>query len=257
MSKKVSSLMAGAEPFSYLSESSTVVLLFHGFEGSPFEVRALGKYLHKEGFAVEGPLLPGHGTTVTDLEGCTREDWACSVREAIQRLRKDHDHVLGVGFSMGGTLLLREQARANLLDAFVTINTPLFVGDWKIRLLPLARPFISYYPRRIAKDSKTEWVGYRDYYSLEGLSELTRLMKEARSGLSNVTCPVLVTQADQDPTVPQANASIIFEGLGSSLKEKEIFSSSHHLVTPHEGQDPIIWSRIKEFLSREFSTASS
>ncbi len=43
------------------------MLLIHGFTGSPPEMRLVGEYLHRRGLTVYAPLLPGHGTTVEDM----------------------------------------------------------------------------------------------------------------------------------------------------------------------------------------------
>ena len=36
------------------------VLLVHGLTGAPAEMKFVGKQLHKRGFTVYGPTLPGH-----------------------------------------------------------------------------------------------------------------------------------------------------------------------------------------------------
>ncbi len=50
------------------SRSKTGVLLIHGFTGSPEEMRPLGDYLKKKRLTVYCPVLPGHCTSVRNLE---------------------------------------------------------------------------------------------------------------------------------------------------------------------------------------------
>ncbi len=61
--------LQGAEGFEFQGDNGKAVLLLHGYTGSASEMRPLGEYLHKQGYTVLCPLLPGHGTTVEELKG--------------------------------------------------------------------------------------------------------------------------------------------------------------------------------------------
>ena len=52
-------LMQGAEAY-YFPGNEVGIILVHGFTGSPAELKELGEELHKEGYTVQGVLLPGH-----------------------------------------------------------------------------------------------------------------------------------------------------------------------------------------------------
>ena len=60
-------------------EGRTGVLLIHGFTGNPISMRPWGEHLAAEGFAVRGPLLPGHGTRWQDCNASTHEQWTTAV----------------------------------------------------------------------------------------------------------------------------------------------------------------------------------
>ncbi|HEY9565305.1 MAG TPA: esterase, partial [Nocardioides sp.] len=51
------------------------VLLSHGFTGSPASMKPWGRFLAERGYAVEVPLLPGHGTTWQDMNTTNWDDW--------------------------------------------------------------------------------------------------------------------------------------------------------------------------------------
>ena len=71
------SVLTDAEPFSFKG-NDIGVLVIHGFTGTTQSMRYLGTELHKQfGFTVEGPRLPGHGTSPDDMETTTYLD--CSV----------------------------------------------------------------------------------------------------------------------------------------------------------------------------------
>ena len=60
----------GAEPLSRPGQGPLApigILLVHGFTGSPISLRPLAELLSQRGFAIELPLLPGHGTRPRDL----------------------------------------------------------------------------------------------------------------------------------------------------------------------------------------------
>ena len=76
------------DPAPFFLEGGPVgVLLVHGFTGSPPEMRLIGDHLHQRGFTVSGPLLPGHGTTVEDMNRCRWTDWTDHVEQSLADLQ--------------------------------------------------------------------------------------------------------------------------------------------------------------------------
>ena len=59
-------VLPGAEPFS-APGGPHGALVVHGFTGTPQSMRGLAQAFARAGYAVELPLLPGHGTTVDDM----------------------------------------------------------------------------------------------------------------------------------------------------------------------------------------------
>ena len=51
------------------------VLLVHGFTGSPASMKPWAQALADQGYAVEVPLLPGHGTRWQDLNQVSWTEW--------------------------------------------------------------------------------------------------------------------------------------------------------------------------------------
>src|SRR6187397_1689683 len=100
---------SGREPWSAPgtgTRARTGVLLVHGFRGSPLSLRPLGELLAERGFAVDLPLLPGHGTTWRDMLPTRYEHWRSHVLASVGALRARTERVVLVGLSMGGTLSL-------------------------------------------------------------------------------------------------------------------------------------------------------
>ena len=88
-------IIPGAEPYSATGDARGALVL-HGFTGNPQSMRGIALALADAGFTVEMPLLPGHGTDISDMvptrwrwSGCP---WAgaspCGWRSTIPRWRR-------------------------------------------------------------------------------------------------------------------------------------------------------------------------
>src|ERR1700681_3383123 len=95
--------MPGAEPFSHQGGPQGVLVL-HGFTGNPQSMRPLAEALAQEGYTVELPLWPGHGTAIEDMIPTRWSDYAGAAEAAYRELAGRCDAVALVALSMGGTL---------------------------------------------------------------------------------------------------------------------------------------------------------
>ena len=66
----------------YWQGNKTGFLLNHGFTATTAEVRLIAELLHKEGYSVSAPLLPGHGTHPDDLNNASWEMWVHFAKKA-------------------------------------------------------------------------------------------------------------------------------------------------------------------------------
>jgi carboxylesterase len=70
-------------------------------------MRPWGDYLANRGYAVELPLLPGHGTRWQDLNSVDWTDWYAEAEQALDRLLSQCDAVVVGALSTGGAVALR------------------------------------------------------------------------------------------------------------------------------------------------------
>src|SRR5581483_2742094 len=97
-------IIPGAEPES-IDGGPHGALVLHGFTGNCNSMRGVAHALAAAGFAVELPLLPGHGTTVEDMNTTSWADWSLAAEEALEKLKARVDgKVVVAGLSMGGSL---------------------------------------------------------------------------------------------------------------------------------------------------------
>lgn len=85
-------------------------------------MRPVAHRFAQEGFHVELPRLPGHGTTVEEMTGTRWEDWCAEVRAAAERLRARADHVVVAGLSMGGSLTLWSGLQGLATSGLICVN---------------------------------------------------------------------------------------------------------------------------------------
>ncbi|MBC7976828.1 MAG: alpha/beta fold hydrolase, partial [Myxococcales bacterium] len=89
--------VGASEPFDFVGDGEVGVVCVHGFTGSPYEMRYLGEQLARAGHTVAGPRLPGHGTSVDELDRTGWEDWAAAVEREAEAMSARCRRVVVVG----------------------------------------------------------------------------------------------------------------------------------------------------------------
>jgi carboxylesterase len=115
-------VLAEAQPLSHEGSSDVGVLVIHGFTGNPSSMRGIAVALADEGYHVEMPRLPGHGTTIDDMVPTGWSDWTGEVRDAHARLVGRTERIVAVGLSMGGSLTLWAGLELDAIVGLVCIN---------------------------------------------------------------------------------------------------------------------------------------
>jgi carboxylesterase len=99
-------VMVGCEAFSHSGDSDVGVLVLHGFTGNPSSMTYQARAFAAAGLHVEQPRLPGHGTTLADMQTTDWSDWSGEAAAAYDRLAERVQRIVVIGLSMGGTLTL-------------------------------------------------------------------------------------------------------------------------------------------------------
>jgi carboxylesterase len=250
----------GAEPFSARGSGergSVGVVVVHGFTANPIGTRPLGMRLAAEGYSVEVPLLPGHGTSARDLARTRYADWRTTVLNAVSTLGRGCGKVVLVGHSMGGSIALDLAGSGDHpLAGVVTINSlVLDRTELLARLAPVLQHVIPFVPRDaagmptddLAKPGVDEhayaWVSARAAQSY--IAELPRI----REGLARITCPALVVTSPEDHTVDPSNGDAIADGLtGSARVERFATRRSFHVPLLDYDAD-VLEERIVAFIA--------
>src|SRR3954467_9592191 len=124
-------------------------------------MRGVAHALAAAGFAVELPLLPGHGTTVDDMNTTTWHDWSAAAEEALEKLQaRVSGKVIVVGLSMGGSLTgwlgTRHPELAGLAFINAAVTLPPEMRDGAEALLDSGTEYLDGIGSDIADPDSTE-----------------------------------------------------------------------------------------------------
>jgi carboxylesterase len=225
------------------------VAVCHGFTGSPVSMQGWSDYLAEAGFAVNMPLLAGHGTTWQELSKTPWEDWYRDFEAAYLELAARCDTVFVAGMSMGGALALRVAALHPVAGVAV-VNPGLTFSDPKAKYAGLLKYVLKSVPA-IGNDMKVEGVSEGAYARtpIAAVHQLAQLFENTIELLPRVTAPTVVFRSTVDHVVPDSSVDVIKEKLGAAELRIIPLENSYHVATmDHDA--PLIFSQSLEFFRR-------
>jgi carboxylesterase len=213
---------------------STGVLLIHGFTATPVEVRLVGQYLSERGYTISGPRLPGHGTTVEEMNHCTWRDWIDHVDRAYAELAARCERVFVGGESMGGLLTLYLGAEHPEIAGIIAYAPALRAASRRIYLALLLKYFTKALEKNRAGDDpdsivNQRWQGYL-VDPVPALTQLLALQRQVRRRLPEITQALLVFQGRLDTTLDVRGAEQVIARVKSADKELVWLNQSTHCL---------------------------
>ena len=220
-------------PF-FLEGGSTGILLIHGFTGSPPEMLLVGDYLNERDLTVSAPLLPGHGTTVEDLDTRTWEDWTSHVESTLGDLQKRCETVFVAGLSLGALLALDLAAQHGELAGAISYSTPMVVTDWRSKLLPIFKKFIPQVTK--SEDFMTDPEAKLQNWSYEttptsAAHEVLKFKGEIKHLLPSINCPLLIINSSEDPVIRLDSGQYVYVHTSSADKKLIMLHNCGHVIT--------------------------
>ncbi|MGZ3599219.1 MAG: alpha/beta hydrolase [Ktedonobacterales bacterium] len=231
------------------------VVLTHGFNGEPAEMRGLEDRLRAEGFSTRNVLLPGHGTTLREFAASGWEQWTGAIQAEARAALARGERVVLVGHSMGASACLLVAAREPEVAGVVALCPPLHMDVPSRHLTARLRGLVPYFPagvedvrdrrgaRRLYTRKVYRWTPLAAAHSLfEGLAEL-------RDALPSIRCPTLIVCARHDHVVPVRDGLETYTGVGAEQKDLVVLERSFHAVTK-DVERQLVLERVERFCQR-------
>lgn len=241
-------ILAGCEP-SYLQGNQTGCLLLHGFTSSPHDMHLLGEILHKKGYTVHIPLLPGHGTSEKNLKNIKWYQWFEAAKNELFQLRKTCKKVFVIGFSMGGSLAIHLAAHYEV-NGVVALAPGLFLRNKFAWLSGPLSPFLWYSRKKSGPDIKAdvETMSY-SRMPLKSIRELIRFFQHLKNDLYDVYSPALIVYARNDHEIHPKSAKKIYNNISSTNKRILELKESYHIITL-DIEKEIVFTEVEKFIAQ-------
>jgi len=247
-------VIRGAQTIDLQEEGSPGVLLLHGFGDTPQTLALLARKLHKAGYSMYAPLLPGHGRNMEAFEKSRATDWISAAKSALTQMRSRHDSVSVVGLSMGGALAVLLAAEFHDIPALILIAPYLGMP----RMLRLAASTYWLWGRLAGEVNARDPRSIHDpiereknlaYGAVTGreLFELWKVVRLARKSLTRVETPTLIIQSREDPRCPPEVAAFTLKALGARDKKLVWTEGAGHIVTVDYGRE-LVFSGVEKWL---------
>lgn len=241
-----------AQSYRLEGNNGKAALLIHGYTGTPGELRPLGDYLNVLGYTVLGVRLPGHGTSVEDLEQTTADDWYREAAKGAESLLKEFQEVFVAGLSMGGVMAIKIAASFPVKAAAI-MSAPIFLPDKRIIFYPILKYFIRSLPK--SKKHYGHMMKYNVSYDTMPTKPLGSLFatidKCKQLYLKNIKCPTIVFQSKVEHTVVPKSAQYIFDHLGTDMDKKKLvwLERSGHIISLDVERE-VVFKEIADFFAQ-------
>jgi len=245
-----SQILPGAEPLS--AEGGPVgVVVLHGFTGNPQSVRPLAGAFVTAGFAVEMPLLPGHGTSVEDMVPTRWSDWSSAAEAAYQDIAGRCEQVFVAGLSMGGSLAIWLAETRPDIAGIVVINPlvdPPAPGfrDMLSGMLEEGEVSVPAIGSDIALQGAPE--SSYDASPIEPMLSMFEGVDEVAARLGELRCPVLLLSSRTDHVVPPDSGDLLAASVGGPLERVWLERSFHVATLDHDAAE--VRDRAVEFVNK-------
>lgn len=255
-------VVIGAERIHLPGSSGRAVVLLHGFNDTPQSMAYLAAALHRAGYTVVAPRLPGHGVRLPDMARDARAaQWRATVLHEYAQLRASHDTVVVCGQSMGGALAVMLAAAhpevpalvllAPFLGMSITMQLQIFASTW----WNFGAPYhIGTGGERSLHDpvAKARTLGPRVFTS-RMMGELRTVARAAERALPRVIVPTLYLQSREDNRISSEDAERHFAMLGSREKVQRWVSGSGHVISADYCRDTVA-QQVIEWFTRHAGT---
>lgn len=253
----VEGVVQKARPFSIKNNNDVLVILVHGFTGTPYDLWVLSDFLAENNLDVEVPLLTGHGGSTAMLAASNEEQWLNTVENCLKNNLNSYQKIFFVGYSFGANLSLHVSLKyQDQVTGIISLGLPIFMNhERRIRLLlPLAKIFKKTYKKYWLSEeeeynSKDE--GRHNNIPISSLLHFYNFIDQyTKKELEQIEIPVLVIHSRDDLVSDPYSSEFLFKNL-TKVKDKHLFilNQDEHNVIDNTRRD-FIFSKTLEFIRK-------
>jgi carboxylesterase len=237
------------------TDAKICFMLIHGFTGTHYEMNPLVEFLEQQGYSTENITLPGHETSIDDLNKTKWFEWIDYAQSKLDKLKNEFESVYVCGLSMGGAITLLLGARNSDLAGIIPLAAPYKVPDWRMYFI-VGVPFLGLiYPKH-----KNEETGWEDeealathksygYYPIQAIKQLYKLLKEVRRSIQDIEVPIMVVNSKNDPGIPLKFADDIIKEVKSEDKTLILIDKGGHVIPKDSGRFQL-FDEIKKWMEK-------
>lgn len=206
-------LEPGNAPFLIPNSPSDLVILLHGYLGSPFEMNRMAAGLKTKGYSILNDLIPGYGFSARIANHYTEDYWDRYFDVRYKAAFQCYKRVHMIGFSTGGQIIHKflktnsklKAASVHLISPFYapTLKFVSMLTEWFSLIKTEVSLNVLYYTTFGAKELKIMLL-YPNYYLQEApylnMNEIVKSGKEiiAMSSLEKNPSPVTLYATKND-----------------------------------------------------------
>ncbi|MEX0700123.1 MAG: alpha/beta fold hydrolase [Acidimicrobiia bacterium] len=225
-----------AAPFHLPGDNGEAVVVIHGFTGIPGHWRLAAEVLNQRGYTVVAPRLPGHGTSIEDMDRYGAGDWIRAVVDAAVSVG-NHRRIHLAGLSLGGLLAVLCAGPTNAATV-TTISAPLRFRRRSIYLAPFLhrfRPYTPWPPAAPPTEPETAalFITYPGFPTRRA-ADLMVVARHARKTARRLRRPALVVQSAGDETVHPGSGRLLARLLGPATQTLWLNDSRHNALLDRE-----------------------
>ena len=209
------------------------VLIAHGLNRTPREMRSVADYFAKLGFMVRITLMPGHGTVIGDLARVQHTEWLKMYNFSLESFKGEVDNLYLMGFSTGGLLtcihaLDNKKMEENNVRGIVLMSPALAIKPRMAFLLPYIFPILNQYPavRFPIQVEENDDYGYQSVSLNAGLQiyKLIQLFNGKRKA-SDIKVPIFSLTTMEDLIVDVPAVKKFLYGIPNELNQHVIYTA--------------------------------
>jgi carboxylesterase len=250
----------GAREHVFSSEGrAPCVLGLHGFTGTASELRPLVDTIARHGYAVDVPLLAGHGESADALQALHFDDWVDSARTRFDALATRYGAVVLCGFSLGSLIAMHLAAeRPRALAGLIVLGNALELHRYASVPFGVARRLGVRVPdwylvKFRAADMKDRAAAAKiatyDRHPLRAAFEVYLAGERVRREVSRIACPTLVLHGKNDRVCPPSNARWLASHVGAKDVTVRVYAESGHVIAADVDKDRVA-DDVLRFLAR-------